>query len=45
MNPKIAPEPVSCLGEAKDYPRWTGSMMETLRGIQKFRTELERMRP
>ncbi len=44
MNPKIAAEPLPEM-EAQDYPRFTQSMTEILRGIREFRDELVRMRP
>ena len=44
MNPKIGVEALPPQ-EAQDYPRWTVSMVETLKGIRAFRDELERMRP
>jgi len=44
MNPKIAPERVQ-YPEIQDYPRFTFSMVETLKGIRKFREELAMRRP
>jgi len=44
MNPKIAPEQVQ-YPEIQDYPRFTFSMVETLKGIRAFKDELATRRP